>query len=99
MTEPLTAEIPAPEIRTISAPDDTRNWTPVQVGSLEGWKDPNGVTWVRARADETPELRVTMKTLGLAPMLLVRAEESMSVTREARKARREERELTKRGLA
>jgi hypothetical protein len=85
-------------VPTLRSPDDTRGWVRIRTPAGEGWLDGNGMTWVRARSDETPELLIIFTRHGLAPRGLVRSDASRSVRRATRKARREARALKVRGL-
>lgn len=87
-----------PTIPILRSPDDTKGWTPVLIAGREGWTDEEGVTWVRARADEVPERSVEFtQHRGLPTLHLVRAESSQDVRRAQRKARRVQRALKARG--
>lgn len=81
----------------LQSPQDTKGFLPVTVEGLEGWRDPQGQVWVRARADEPAELQIRFSVPGLAPVRLVREGESKAVKTVTRKARRAARELRKRG--
>lgn len=83
---------------TLRSPEDTVGWTPTRIAGREGWRDVDGVEWVRARNDETPEITVVFtQHRGLPPVRLVRADASRDVKRAERKARREARALRVRG--
>jgi len=77
----------------------TKAWPYARVGGIETWTDDNGTEWVRAAPGEVAELTVVFATRGLAPLHLVRADQSRTVRRVTRKARREARALKVRGLA
>lgn len=96
----LRAENP-PTPRTVECPSEfTRGWRPVIEHGVMGYRDADGVVWVTARADEPHELLVVFtKISGLPPARYVRSTESWTVKGAATRERREQRELTKRGLA
>jgi hypothetical protein len=77
--------------------DPDTNVPPIRI---DGWTDPEGVRWVRARAGETPEVMVVFEGQDsyLPPVHLVRYDASAGVRASARKVRRQQNELKKRGL-
>lgn len=83
----------------LKSPDDTREWKHIRTpAGLEGYTDPHGVTYVTARADESPEVRVIFtRTPSLPDLLLVRTDNSLRERATAKRRRRAQRELTKRG--
>ena len=82
----------------LSPGPETRTWKRVTLaGNVEGYLTSDGTTYVRARADEPAEVRVTFMVAGLPPLLLVRAEASVTITRAEKAERRERRALRARG--
>lgn len=98
-------EPPTPEVFDLDAnaerivsPEDTKGWRAARVDGTETFTTPEGDAYVRARTGEAADVIVSFtRTLGLTPMRLVASAESQTVKAAARKKRREERELRKRG--
>lgn len=89
------------EPRVVISPTDTRAWKNARTANgTDGWIDAQGVVWVRARQDEAPEVVVVFeRTPSLPSLNLVRSDVSLSEKGAQTRARRAQRELTKRGLA
>ena len=64
---------------------------------LEIFTAESGEQYVRAQAGEEPDVVYTPRTRGLAPIRLMRRENSRTLRLLERRLRREERELAKRG--
>ena len=91
-------EIVEPPTPVLVSPNDTVGWTAQWKDGIETFTAPDGTAYVRTRNDEEADLIVTFpRTRGMTDMRLVRADQSTTVARAARKKRREERELRKRG--
>ena len=94
----MTDVIPGIAVPMLKSPDDTRAWKPITVAGNPAYVDPQGVTWVRARDDEQPQLVIVFTRVpGMRPLPLVPASTSGTVARSERKARRQQRELARRG--
>ena len=75
-----------------------KGWTPSRKDGIETFIAPDGDAFVRCGPNEEADVVVSFpKTRGLAPMRLIAVGESAKVRRAARKKRREERELRRRG--
>ena len=72
-------------------------WTSVREDGIELFISPDGVRYTRARSDETPAIVIQMRTCGVPPLMLVRADGSSTVRRVERKLKRERRERKARG--
>lgn len=83
---------------TLQSPAHTSGWTVSRKDGIETFTSNDGVQYVRANAGEEADVIVTFTRIaGMFPLRLVRADQSTAVKRAARKKRREEREMRKRG--
>jgi len=90
--------IDADETRFIESGPATKGWWTARKDGIETFTAPDGIAYVRARPDEDADVIVNFTRIpGMTPMRLVRADESSTVKRAARKKRRENAELRKRG--
>lgn len=64
---------------------------------IEVFTSPEGIEYVRVRADETPAAIIEPKTRGLGPTRLVPRAESETIKRADKKERRRKTELRRRG--
>jgi hypothetical protein len=86
------------ETPVLVSPKDTVGWRAARKDGIETFTSPDNIDYVRTRSDEEADLIITFpRTRGMTDMRLVRADQSTTVARAARKKRREERELRKRG--
>jgi len=82
----------------IESPEGTRGWTHARKDGIETFTAPDATVYVRARSEEEADVIVSFTRIrGMTPMRLVRADASTTVKRAERKARREKRELQRRG--
>lgn len=82
----------------LNSPVDTVGWRATRVDGIETFTAPNGQAYVRARPDEDADVIVTFKRiLGMTDLRLIDRSESATVKRAARKKRREDAELRRRG--
>lgn len=89
---------PDADAERVTSPDDTTGWLTERVDGIETFTATDGEKFVRARAAEAADVIVVFtRTPGLSPLRLVSTESSQAVKAAARKKRREERELRKRG--
>lgn len=83
---------------TLRSPEHTSGWTATRKDGIETFVSHDGLQYVRANAGEEADVIIAFTRIpGLLPLRLVRADQSTKVKRAARKKRREERELRKRG--
>lgn len=85
-------------VRRIGSPQDTSGWRVERRDGIETFIAPDDVPYVRARLGEDADVIVSFTRIpGMMDMALVEASESATVKRAARKKRREQAELRKRG--
>lgn len=76
----------------------TKGWTVARKDGIETFTATDGIAYVRARPDEDADVIVRFTRIpGMTDMRLVRSDESSTVKRAARKRRRENAELRRRG--
>jgi hypothetical protein len=86
------------EWEVVQAGVPTREWKVARQDGIETFTRPDGRAYVRARPDEEADVIVHFDRIpGMTPMRLIERGDSATVRRAERKARREARELRKRG--
>lgn len=96
--EVIGVDMAADEPEQIASPEGTKGWTHARKDGIETFTATDGTAYVRARPDEEADVIVSFSRIrGMTPMRLVRSDQSTTVRRAARKARREAAELRKRG--